>query len=131
MSVKDAAKRLGIGRPALSNFLNGKSALSPEMAVRLEKAFGADRKQRVIFDTEFGELHFGLDLCDREVATLRLRYILDLGAAYAELECGIAIAILGPMRHDLTAIELQHRDRHMFAPAGEDTGHAELLRDDT
>jgi addiction module HigA family antidote len=45
MSVKDAAKRLGIGRPALSNFLNGKSALSPEMAVRLKKAFGADRKR--------------------------------------------------------------------------------------
>jgi len=43
MSVKDAAERLGIGRPALSNFLNGKAALSPEMAVRLEKAFGADR----------------------------------------------------------------------------------------
>lgn len=45
MSVKDAAKRLGIGRPALSNFLNGKSSLSPEMSVRLEKAFGADRKR--------------------------------------------------------------------------------------
>ncbi|MRR07494.1 MAG: addiction module antidote protein, HigA family, partial [Deltaproteobacteria bacterium] len=45
MSVKDAAKRLGIGRPALSNFLNGKSALSSEMAVRLEKAFGAERKR--------------------------------------------------------------------------------------
>ncbi len=44
MSVTDAAKHLGIGRPALSNFLNGKSALSPEMAVRLEKTFGADRK---------------------------------------------------------------------------------------
>src|SRR5690348_15999988 len=45
MSVTEAAKRLGIGRPALSNFLNGKSALSPDMAVRLEKAFGADRKR--------------------------------------------------------------------------------------
>lgn len=45
MSVKDAAKRLSIGRPALSNFLNGKSSLSPEMAIRLEKAFGADRKR--------------------------------------------------------------------------------------
>src|SRR5262245_56614829 len=45
MSVKDAAKRLGIGRSELSDFLNGKSSLSPEMAVRLEKAFGADRKQ--------------------------------------------------------------------------------------
>ena len=45
MSVKDAAMRLGIGRPALSNFLNGKSALSPEMAVRIEKVFGIDRKR--------------------------------------------------------------------------------------
>ena len=45
MSVKDAAEQLGISRPALSNFLNGKSALSPEMAVRLEKAFGADRER--------------------------------------------------------------------------------------
>ena len=44
MSVKHAAERLGIGRPALSNFLNGKAALSPEMAVRLEKAFAADRQ---------------------------------------------------------------------------------------
>jgi addiction module HigA family antidote len=45
MSVKDAAERLGVGRPALSNFLNRKSALSPAMAVRLEKTFGADRKR--------------------------------------------------------------------------------------
>jgi addiction module HigA family antidote len=45
MSVKDAAGRLGVGRPALSNFLNGKAALSPEMAARLEKAFGADQRQ--------------------------------------------------------------------------------------
>ena len=97
----------------------------------IRRDLGADRKQRVFFDTEFGQLHFGLDLGDREVATLRLRYILDLGAAYAELDRGIAIAILGPMRHDLTAIELQHRDRHMFPGAGEDTGHAELLCDDT
>ena len=42
MSVTEAAKRLGVGRPALSNLLNGKSSLSPEMAVRLEKAFRAD-----------------------------------------------------------------------------------------
>lgn len=53
MSVKDAAKQLGIGRPALSNFLNGKSALSPEMAVRLEKAFGADRKRLLDMQTAY------------------------------------------------------------------------------
>ena len=44
MSVTDAAKQLGVGRPALSNLLNGRAALSPAMALRLEKAFGADRQ---------------------------------------------------------------------------------------
>ena len=47
MSVTVAAERLGISRVALSNFLNGKSSLSPRMATRLEKAFGADRKRLV------------------------------------------------------------------------------------
>ena len=42
MSVTKAAKTLGIGRPALSNFLNGNAALSPLMAARLHKAFDAD-----------------------------------------------------------------------------------------
>ena len=45
MSVTDAAKRLGVGRPALSNMLNGNSSLSPDMAVRLEKSFGVDRQK--------------------------------------------------------------------------------------
>ncbi|MEX2283673.1 MAG: HigA family addiction module antitoxin [Gemmatimonadota bacterium] len=45
MSVKEAASRLGVGRPALSNLLNGNAALSPDMAVRLEKSFGTDRQK--------------------------------------------------------------------------------------
>lgn len=40
LSVTDAAKALGVTRPALSNLLNGKASLSPEMAIRIEKAFG-------------------------------------------------------------------------------------------
>lgn len=47
MSVKEAAARLGVGRPALSNLLNGKAALSADMTVRLEKSFGANREQLV------------------------------------------------------------------------------------
>ena len=45
MSVTDAAKRLGVGRSALSNLLNGNSSLSLSMAVKLEKAFGANRQE--------------------------------------------------------------------------------------
>lgn len=40
LSVTAAAEVLGVTRPALSNFLNERAALSPEMALRLEKAFG-------------------------------------------------------------------------------------------
>lgn len=40
LSVTDAAIALQVSRPALSNLLNGKAALSAEMALRIEKAFG-------------------------------------------------------------------------------------------
>ncbi len=40
LSVTDAAEVLGVGRPALSNLLNERASLSPEMALRVEKAFG-------------------------------------------------------------------------------------------
>ncbi len=54
MSVKEAAKKLGVGRAALSNLLNGKAGLSPEMALRLEKAFGADRQKLIDLQTRAG-----------------------------------------------------------------------------
>ena len=38
----EAARVLGITRVALRHFLNEQAALSPEMAIRLDKAFGAD-----------------------------------------------------------------------------------------
>jgi addiction module HigA family antidote len=40
LSVTKAAKVLGVTRPALSALLNGHAALSPDMALRIEKAFG-------------------------------------------------------------------------------------------
>ena len=55
MTVTKAARLLGVGRPALSNFLNGNADLSPEMAVRLDRTFGADSKMLI-------ELQARLDL---------------------------------------------------------------------
>ncbi len=40
LSVTDAAKALGVTRPTLSALLNERAHLSPEMALRIEKAFG-------------------------------------------------------------------------------------------
>jgi addiction module HigA family antidote len=41
LSVTDAAKGLGVTRKALSELLNGHTGVSPEMAIRLEQAFGS------------------------------------------------------------------------------------------
>jgi antitoxin HigA-1 len=41
LSVTAAAKALGVTRQALNNLVNGKSGVSPEMAIRLAKAFGS------------------------------------------------------------------------------------------
>ncbi|WP_374291867.1 HigA family addiction module antitoxin [Paenirhodobacter enshiensis] len=40
LTVTDAARVLGVTRPALSRFLNEKAHLSSDMALRIEKAFG-------------------------------------------------------------------------------------------
>ncbi len=41
LSVTQAAAGLGVTRKALSELLNGHSGVSPEMAIRLSKAFGS------------------------------------------------------------------------------------------
>jgi len=40
LTVTEAAKVLGVSRQALNNLIHGKAAISPEMAIRLDKAFG-------------------------------------------------------------------------------------------
>ena len=40
LSVTEAASALGVSRQALTNLLSGKSSISPEMALRLDIAFG-------------------------------------------------------------------------------------------
>jgi addiction module HigA family antidote len=40
-SVAEAAKAMGVSRQALSNVIAGRSAISADMAIRLEKAIGS------------------------------------------------------------------------------------------
>ena len=42
LSVTEAARKLGVSRKQLSDVVNGHSGISPEMAIRLDKAFGGD-----------------------------------------------------------------------------------------
>jgi antitoxin HigA-1 len=49
-----AAKALGVRRAALSDLPNEKAALSPEMALRIEKAFGVNREMLKRVQTAWG-----------------------------------------------------------------------------
>lgn len=40
LTITDAAEALGVSRKTLSAILNGRAGISPEMAIRLSKAFG-------------------------------------------------------------------------------------------
>ncbi len=41
LSVTEGAEVLGVARHTLSRVINGQAGISPEMAIRLEKAFGS------------------------------------------------------------------------------------------
>ena len=40
LTISEAAGRLGVSRKQLSDLVNGHAGISPEMAIRLDKAFG-------------------------------------------------------------------------------------------
>ena len=54
LTITEAAKGLGVTRNSLSRLINGHNGISPEMAVRLSKAFGGSAeswlRQQVSYD---------------------------------------------------------------------------------
>jgi addiction module HigA family antidote len=57
LSVTAVAELLGVGRPALSNLLNEKASLSPEMALRMEKAFGVKMETLLRMQARYDAYH--------------------------------------------------------------------------
>ena len=53
LSVTGAARVLGVPRPALSALLNERASLSPEMALRIEKAFGVSMDTLMRMQTSY------------------------------------------------------------------------------
>lgn len=53
LTVSEAAKLMGISRPSLSNFLNGKVSATTNMAARLERTFGISAVKILELQTEY------------------------------------------------------------------------------
>lgn len=53
LTVTEGAKVLGVTRQALNNLVNGKAGISPEMAIRLDKAFGGTAEGWLALQTAY------------------------------------------------------------------------------
>jgi addiction module HigA family antidote len=54
LSVTKGAEVLGVTRQALNNLVNGRSGISPEMAIRLDRAFGGTAEGWLALQATYG-----------------------------------------------------------------------------
>lgn len=74
LAVTKAAELVGVGRPAFSNFLNGKAAATPEMAARLEVAFEVEAGKLLALQAAFD----AAQAKPNEAAVTARRYVVPL-----------------------------------------------------
>ena len=61
LSITDAAAALGVTRTTLSELVNGKRGISPEMAVRLSKVFGRSAESWLVQQVQYDLAHVKAD----------------------------------------------------------------------
>jgi addiction module HigA family antidote len=61
LSITDAAAALGVTRTTLSELVNGKRGISPEMAVRLSKVFGGSAASWLTQQAHYELAHIDAD----------------------------------------------------------------------
>src|ERR1043165_8808165 len=61
LTITDAAEALGVTRNTLSELVNGKRGISPEMAVRLSKVFGGTEEGWLLQQAQYDLAHVRRD----------------------------------------------------------------------
>jgi len=75
LTIKDTAKMLGVSRQALSNVLNEKADLSPEMALRIAKVFGGTPEIWLRLQAKYD-----LEIAAKKISHFKLTPYQHLGA---------------------------------------------------
>jgi addiction module HigA family antidote len=70
LSITRAADALGVSRLALSNLVNGKNGVSPEMAIRLSKAFGGSPEVWLGM-----QMQYDLAQAEKKAATIKVKRV--------------------------------------------------------
>ena len=75
LTITDGAKVLGVSRQALNSLVNGKAGISPEMAIRLDKAFGGTADAWLALQTAYDLRQAKKNLLDLKSKDPVKRYI--------------------------------------------------------
>ena len=101
-------------------------------ATKWSAVISAPTSSRLSADTRnSATFAFGSTVAIGEMAAQRLRRVLHLGQAGAELNGGVAVLLLRALRHDLAVLHAENGHRDMLAGVVVDAGHAHLLCDHT
>jgi addiction module HigA family antidote len=71
LSVTDAAAALGVSRKTLSAILNGRSGISPEMAIRLGRAFDTTPESWLN-----QQMHYDLWVAEKNTKSLKIEKLI-------------------------------------------------------
>jgi addiction module HigA family antidote len=77
MTIKDLAQHLGVSRVALSELVNGRRAVSPEMAQRLAKAFGNSPRFWLTLQMQYDIWHAERSPRAKKIAVKPLKWEAD------------------------------------------------------
>jgi addiction module HigA family antidote len=84
LSVAAAARALGVGRKSLSTLINGRSRLSPEMAIRLSQAFGSKAETWLGMQMEFDLWHVS-----QRASRLKIKSLFGSNAGSVRVRRGV------------------------------------------
>ncbi|MXX77564.1 MAG: HigA family addiction module antidote protein [Gemmatimonadales bacterium] len=91
LTVVEAAAALGVSRPALSAFLNGRSDLSGTMALRIEKAFGVNVKKLMRMQADFDSARIRKQEDEINVEPYGVRAVRERSTPYETLHVDNAV----------------------------------------
>lgn len=97
LTVVEAARVLGVSRPALSAFLNGRSDLSGTMALRIEKAFGVRMETLMQMQAAYD---VALTRSREEEVSVQPQSVRERAAPYAEETLRINDAVMRRLREE-------------------------------
>lgn len=75
LTVTKVAKELGVARKTLSELINGKSGVSPEMSIRLSKAFNTTPEFWLNLQQQYDLWHAQQKIGDLQIRELAKPYI--------------------------------------------------------